>query len=285
MKIGLVMEGGAMRGLFTAGVIDVLMENQITFDGAIGVSAGAAFGCNFKSRQIGRVIRYNTKYCRDPRYGSFRSLLKTGDIYSKEFAYGELPNVLDPFDTKAFSENPMEFYVVATNIETGLPVYHKCETGTGEDMDWIQASASMPLVSRPVEIGGKLLLDGGMSDSVPLAYFQSIGYQKNVVILTRPEDYRKKKNKLMPVIRVRMHQYPNMIETLAYRHIMYNDEIAYIRKQKELENTFIIEPRVALHIGPVEHNPKELLRVYETGRKTAMEQLPALQAFLQNKEK
>ncbi len=285
MKIGLVMEGGAMRGLFTAGVIDVLMENQITFDGAIGVSAGAAFGCNFKSRQIGRVIRYNTKYCRDPRYGSFRSLLKTGDIYSKEFAYGELPNVLDPFDTKAFSENPMEFYVVATNIETGLPVYHKCETGTGEDMDWIQASASMPLVSRPVEIGGKLLLDGGMSDSVPLAYFQSIGYQKNVVILTRPEDYRKKKNKLMPVIRVRMHQYPNMIETLAYRHIMYNDEIAYIRKQKELGNTFIIEPREALHIGPVEHDPKELLRVYETGRKTAMEQLPALQAFLRNKEK
>lgn len=285
MKIGLVMEGGAMRGLFTAGVIDVLMENQITFDGAIGVSAGAAFGCNFKSRQIGRVIRYNTKYCRDPRYGSFRSLLKTGDIYSKEFAYGELPNVLDPFDTKAFSENPMEFYVVATNIETGLPVYHKCETGTGEDMDWIQASASMPLVSHPVEIGGKLLLDGGMSDSVPLAYFQSIGYQKNVVILTRPEDYRKKKNKLMPVIRVRMHQYPNMIETLAYRHIMYNDEIAYIRKQKELGNTFIIEPREALHIGPVEHDPKELLRVYETGRKTAMEQLPALQAFLQNKEK
>ena len=285
MKIGLVMEGGAMRGLFTAGVIDVLMENQITFDGAIGVSAGAAFGCNFKSRQIGRVIRYNTKYCRDSRYGSFRSLLKTGDIYSKEFAYGELPNVLDPFDTKAFSENPMEFYVVATNIETGLPVYHKCETGTGEDMDWIQASASMPLVSHPVEIGGKLLLDGGMSDSVPLAYFQSIGYQKNVVILTRPEDYRKKKNKLMPVIRVRMHQYPNMIETLAYRHIMYNDEIAYIRKQKELGNTFIIEPREALHIGPVEHDPKELLRVYETGRKTAMEQLPALQAFLQNKEK
>lgn len=285
MKIGLVMEGGAMRGLFTAGVIDVLMENQITFDGAIGVSAGAAFGCNFKSRQIGRVIRYNTKYCRDPRYGSFRSLLKTGDIYSKEFAYGELPNVLDPFDTKAFSENPMEFYVVATNIETGLPVYHKCETGTGEDMDWIQASASMPLVSCPVEIGGKLLLDGGMSDSVPLAYFQSIGYQKNVVILTRPEDYRKKKNKLMPVIRVRMHQYPNMIETLAYRHIMYNDEIAYIRKQKELGNTFIIEPREALHIGPVEHDPKELLRVYETGRKTAMEQLPALQAFLRNKEK
>lgn len=285
MKIGLVMEGGAMRGLFTAGVIDVLMENQITFDGAIGVSAGAAFGCNFKSRQIGRVIRYNTKYCRDPRYGSFRSLLKTGDIYSKEFAYGELPNVLDPFDTKAFSENPMEFYVVATNIETGLPVYHKCETGTGEDMDWIQASASMPLVSHPVEIGGKLLLDGGMSDSVPLAYFQSIGYQKNVVILTRPEDYRKKKNKLMPVIRVRMHQYPNMIETLAYRHIMYNDEIAYIRKQKELGNTFIIEPREALHIGPVEHDPKELLRVYETGRKTAMEHLPALQAFLRNKEK
>ncbi|MGN0412498.1 MAG: patatin family protein [Lachnospiraceae bacterium] len=281
MKIGLVMEGGAMRGLFSAGVIDVLMENHITFDGAIGVSAGAAFGCNYKSGQVGRAIRYNTKYCRDPRYGSIRSLLKTGDIYSKEFAYGELPGVLDPFDTKAYQENPMEFYVVATNIETGLPVYHKCDTGEGEDLEWFRASASMPLVSRPVEIGEKLLLDGGISDSVPLSYFQSIGYDRNVVILTRPKDYRKKKNKLMPVLHAKLHQYPNMVKALEYRHLMYNKEIAYIREQKEKGTTYIIEPEQALEIRPVEHNPKELLRVYEIGRKTAMQQLDDLQEFLQ----
>ena len=119
MKTGLVLEGGAMRGLFTAGVTDVLMENDITFDGLIGVSAGAAFGCNYKSGQIGRALRYNTEYCNDPRYCSFRSLVKTGDLFGADFCYRQIPCELDKFDMEAFSENPMEFYVVATDIETG----------------------------------------------------------------------------------------------------------------------------------------------------------------------
>ena len=148
-----------MRGMFTCGVIDVFMEEGITFDGAAGISAGACFGCNFKSRQIGRPIRYNKRYSRDPRYCSLRSLLKTGDLYGADFCYRELPEVLDPFDYGAFAENPMIFYIGATDVDTGKPVYHKCSDGKDLDMQWIRASASMPLVSRTVEIGGRKLLE------------------------------------------------------------------------------------------------------------------------------
>ena len=143
MKSALIMEGGAMRGLFTCGVIDVLMEREIEFDAAAGISAGAVFGCNFKSRQIGRPYRYNIRYCRDPRYCSFRSLLLTGDLYGADFCYRELPDELDPFDYRTYRENPMPFYVGATDIQTGEIVYRDCKTGTGTDLQWLQASASM----------------------------------------------------------------------------------------------------------------------------------------------
>ena len=159
MKTALIMEGGAMRGMFTCGVMDVLMENGITFDGAAGISAGACFGCNFKSGQIGRPIRYNKEYCRDPRYCSFRSLILTGDLYNADFCYRELPEVLDPFDREAFAKNPMAFYVGATDVETGECVFHRCTDGSGEDMLWFRASASMPVVSRPVRIGDRVEAD------------------------------------------------------------------------------------------------------------------------------
>ncbi|MBQ1860048.1 MAG: patatin family protein, partial [Clostridia bacterium] len=187
MKTALSMEGGAMRGMFTCGVIDVLMENGITFDAAAGISAGAAFGCNFKSRQIGRPIRYNKRYGSDPRYMSFRSLLKTGDLYNADFCYRELPDVLDPFDRKAFRDNPMAFYIGATDVKTGKCVYHLCSDGEETDILWMRASASMPLVSRPVEVDGLLLLDGGITDPVPLDHMQSLGFDRHVVILTQPK--------------------------------------------------------------------------------------------------
>ncbi|MBQ3573428.1 MAG: patatin family protein, partial [Clostridia bacterium] len=199
MKIGLVMEGGAMRGMFTAGVIDVMMERGIAFDGAIGVSAGAVFGCNYKSHQIGRVIRYNKKYCRDKRYVSMRSLFKTGNLYGVEFAYHLLPEKLDPFDTDTFENSPMEFYVVCTDADTGEPVYHKCEKGDAEDLEWMRASATMPLAGDIVNIGGRNLSDGGTADSIPIEFFRSIGYEKNVVILTQPSGYKKTKNRFLPL--------------------------------------------------------------------------------------
>ena len=163
MKKGLILEGGAMRGMYTAGVTDIMMENGIEFDGAVGVSAGAAFGCNYKSRQIGRAARYNMRFCNDKRYCSIRSLITTGNIYNTDFCYNEVPAKYDPFDFETYINNPMEFYVVCTNVETGEPVYKKFEGTEESRFDWIRASASMPLVSQIVEIDGLKMLDGGIS--------------------------------------------------------------------------------------------------------------------------
>ena len=168
MKRGLVLEGGAMRGLFTAGVIDVMMEHGIDFDGMVGVSAGSSFGCNFKSRQPGRVLRYNLRFGRDPRYMGLRSLLKTGNLVGAEFAYHVLPLELDIFDSQTFESNPMEFYMVCTDVSTGETVYHRMDKVDYDSLEWLRASASMPVVTRPVKVNdGRLLLDGGISDSIP----------------------------------------------------------------------------------------------------------------------
>lgn len=279
-KKGLILEGGAMRGLFTAGVMDVLMENNITFDGAIGVSAGAVFGCNYKSHQIGRVLRYNTKFCKDPRYASFRSLLKTGDLYGAEFCYHELPNKLDPFDTDTYKKNLMEFYVVCTDLKTGKPVYHNCLTGDETDITWMRASASMPMVSRVVEVNGYQLLDGGIADSIPIRKFQELGYSKNVIVLTQPLDYIKHKNKILPLLRIALRKYPEVIHALEVRHNMYNQTTAYIRLLEQQGDVCVIRPEASLNIKQVEHNPAELKRVYDLGRKAGEAKLTEVQAFL-----
>ena len=273
MKTALVMEGGAMRGMFTCGVLDVLMENGISFDGVVGVSAGATFGCNIKSRQIGRALRYNKKYCKDKRYHSIRSLLTTGDIYNVPFCYDELPYKLDKWDIDAFKANPMEFYCVATDINTGKPVYHKCETGGKEDIIWIQASASMPLVSRPVEIDGGVYLDGGISDSIPLKFMEGIGYDKILVIETQPKDYVKGRQKYMPLVRWMLRKYPNMIKAMEERYLMYNEQKRYVREKEEKGEIEVIRPLAPLNISPVETDEKELERVYQLGRAEALKYL------------
>lgn len=280
MKTGLILEGGAMRGMFTAGVMDVLMENDITFDGMIGVSAGAVFGCNYKSYQPGRVIRYNTAYCRDPRYASFRSLLRTGDLYGEQFCYYEIPEHLDPFDRATFAASPMEFYVVCTDVQTGKPVYHKCTDGGAEDLRWMRASASMPLVSRIVEIDGRGYLDGGISDSIPAAYFKSIGYDRRVAVLTQPAGYIKKKNRLLPLLRRALRAYPQMIRALEERHIAYNTATAAIARAEAAGDMFVIRPPHGLNIGAVEHHPEKLTAVYQIGRETAARSLDDLRAYL-----
>ncbi len=280
MKTGLILEGGAMRGMFTAGVMDVLMEQGIDFDGVIGVSAGAAFGCNYKSKQIGRVIRYNTKFCRDKRYSGFRVLLKTGNIYSTDFCYNEVPLVHDVFDFDTFEQNPMEFYVVCTDVETGLPVYHNYGSRTDHGFDWIRASASMPLVSQFVEIDGKKFLDGGISDSIPVKYFETLGYRKNIAVLTRPMGYQKEPNKLMPLIRRKYRAYPQLVDTLQNRHTRYNETLAYIRREEAAGRLLVIRPETAIKVSAVEKNPEKLRSVYEMGRSTATGQLDKILAFL-----
>ncbi len=280
-KTGLVMEGGAMRGMFTCGVLDVFMEEGITFDGAAGISAGAVFGCNFKSNQIGRPIRYNMKYCNDKRYCSFRSLFKTGNLYGVDFCYDELPNKLDIFDRKAFAENPMKFYIGTTDVETGLPLYHLCSDGGDEDFKWMQASASMPLVSRVVEADGHKLLDGGIVDSIPFKYLEEQGYNRNVIILTQPIDYRKSKSSMIPLMKLFMKQYPNVIKAMEVRHEMYNNQVEEIIKEEKEGRVFVIRPPEDLGISRTESNPDELKRVYELGRKEAADNLPELRRFLE----
>lgn len=270
MKTGLVMEGGALRGMFTAGVIDVLMENGITFDGAVGVSAGATFGCNIKSKQIGRPFRYNTNYIRDKRYRSISSWIKTGDLFNVDFCYNELPFKLDLWDDKTFTDNPMEFYVVATDMETGKAVYHKCYDGLKDDIKWIQASASMPLASRPVVIDGQKYLDGGTADSIPLKFMQDKGFDQILVVETQPADYVKQKQQYMWLIRRVYRNYPKFIEAIENRYIMYNDEKAYVHEQEKSGNVLVIRPEAPLNISPLTKDPAELKRVYEIGRRAAL---------------
>ena len=280
MKTGLILEGGAMRGMFTAGVMDVLMENGIKFDGLIGVSAGAAFGCNYKSGQIGRVIRYNTKFCTDKRYGGFGVLLREGNIFSTPFCYEEVPMKHDIFDFDAYDRSPMEFYVVCTDVESGKAVYHRYEGLKDHRFDWIRASASMPLVSQIVEIENQKLLDGGVADSIPVEYFESIGYDRNVVILTQPDGYAKKKNPMMPLVKLKYRRYPKLIEAMANRHQMYNEELEYIRLKEKAGELLVIRPERSLEIKKVEKDPAVLRHVYDLGRAAGQERLAEIKAFL-----
>lgn len=280
VKKGLVLEGGAMRGMFSSGVLDVFLENGITFDGAVGVSAGATFGCNFKSRQIGRAIRYNKKYSHNWRYCSFRSLILTGDLYGADFCYDRLPNELDVFDLAAYRDNPMEFYCVASDCRTGKPVYKKLETRDGQDLIWMRASASMPLASHVVKIDGYELLDGGMTDSVPLRFFEGLGYNRNVVILTQPREFRKKPASLMWLVKTALHKYPLAVQAMKNRPQVYNEETADVFAKVDRGEVFVICPEKPLGIRRTEKDPDELQRVYDEGRRIATAVLPRLRAFL-----
>jgi rssA protein len=279
MKKGLVLEGGAMRGLFSAGVIDILMENNLLPDGVIGVSAGAAFGCNIKSKQPGRVIRYNKKLAHDWRYASFRSLLTTGDYFGGEYAYHYMPRHLDYFDVETFNNNPMEFWAVCTNVGTGKAVYKRLMEVDNNCLEYIRASASMPIAARIVTVEGKKLLDGGIADSIPLRFFQEQGYDRNLVVLTQPANYVKEPNKLMPLMRLWLRRHPRIIRALEQRHIMYNNQLEYVRQEEKKSNTLVLRPETALTIGHLSHNPDDMQATYEHGRKVATKHLEEIKAF------
>ena len=278
-KQGLVLEGGAMRGLWTAGVTDVMMEHDVWLDGLIGVSAGAAFGCNIKSRQIGRAIRYNTRFAKDSRYSGTKSLLTTGNYFNAEFGYHTMPHQLDIFDDAAFNQNPMVFYVVCTDVETGQPVYKELKETSDETYDWIRASASMPLVSKIVELEGYKLLDGGVADSIPLAYFESLGYTRNVVILTQPLGYQKAHNRLMPLMRLSLRHYPKMIEAMDKRHIMYNHQLEFVAQAEREGRCLVIRPESKIPIGHISHDPNQMRLVYEQGRAVGEKYISKIREF------
>lgn len=282
MKTGLVLEGGAMRGLFTAGVIDVLMENKINFDVAIGVSAGAAFGVNLKSKQIGRVLRYNLRFAGKHYYASWKSWRRSGNLYAANFCYHILPDKLDIFDKETFMANPMRFCCVATDAATGEPVYHELYDAGYVDLEWIRASSSIPFFAHPVAIGGHYYFDGGVSDSIPYDFLIKNGVSKRVVITTQPKEYRKKQSKLYPIEKIVLREYPAVLKKLATRAEDYNAVLDKMEEDENQGNAFIIRPPYPLEIGTVEQNKEEIKRVYEIGRKKAEEILPDLVEYLKD---
>lgn len=279
MKTGLVLEGGGMRGLFTEGVLDVMLEQGITVDGIIGVSAGALFGCNFKSHQPERALRYNLRFKNDPRYMSIRSLITTGNFVNAKFAYHTVPLELDVFDDDTFRADPAKFYLVCTDIVTGEPVYHEIDSINDTSLEWFRATGSMPIVSTPVNIDGKKMLDGGIVDCIPLQYFQSIGYEKNIVILTQPKGYQKKPNKLGALCRLRHPNYPMVAKKMNSRHKMYNAQLEFVHQQAKQGNTLVICPDYPLDIGRTEQGEEKMYNVYNHGKEKAKAMIEEIKQF------
>lgn len=277
-KSGLVIEGGGMRGIYAAGVLDVLMEQKITFDGVIGVSAGAIHGSALVAEQPGRSIRYYKKYCADDRFMSIKSLLKTGEIVGRDFCYRELPEVLDPFDYETFDRSATKFYVTCSNLETGKAEYLEI-TDMHKQIDLVRASASLPYVSHIVEFDGMKLLDGGCTDSIPVKAFQKMGYTKNVVILTRDADYLKKPQNVLPA-RWMYRKYPKFIKALKERHQVYNQIREEICQMEQEGRIFVIRPSEELKIGRMSHDAEELQKIYDIGKRDAAMSMKSLRKWM-----
>lgn len=278
MKIGLVLEGGAMRGMYTAGVLDILMENEVHADCVVGVSAGALFGVNYLSKQKGRVIRYNKRFNSDKNYLGMLPLLREGNIVSTKYAYEDVPRKLDPFDDEAYMASGTPFYAVVTNIETGEPEYIQVHS-VFEQMDTLRASGSMPFVSKPVDIDGKQYLDGGITDTIPFEWLAKQGCDKLIVILTRDMEYRKKP--MSPTL-VKWYgkKFPKVAEKLLERHLLYNRTVELLKEWESKGRAFVIRPSKPIEIGRIEKNPDKLQAVYELGILDGTNSITQLKEYL-----
>ena len=279
-KTALVLEGGAMRGIYTAGVLDILLKNNIKVDAVIGVSAGAIHGCSYVSEQYMRSINYYKECRSDYRFMSFKSLFKSGNIVYTDYCYHEIPDVIFPFDHDAFEKSKTKFYVTVTNIETGEPEYIYLKSLRKEYIDYLRASASMPVVSQIVEIDGKKYLDGGMSDSIPIEYFRSIGYDKCIIVKTKDKSFKKTKEKIFPIAKKMYKDYPKFVEKLRNRHIDYNNQIDLIRELERDGKVLVIEPSRKLKISRLEKNIKNVEEAYNQGRIDASNKLKYIKKFL-----
>lgn len=278
MNIGLVLEGGGMRGLYTAGILDAMIDKNFQVNGIIGVSAGALFGVSYASKQRGRSLRYNLKYAKDPRYMGFRSLLTTGNFVNKNFAYYELPLKLDVFDEEAFSKSKIDFYATVTNVQTGLPEYLKIINATIQ-IEELRASSSLPFCSKIVKINDKLYLDGGISDAIPVEKCLEMGYDKVIVVTTRPITYRKTKtNQLLP--KILYHKYPKFIEAINTRYQRYNNTLDKIKELEKQGKIFVIRPSKLIEISRLEKDSVKMQSIYNLGLQDFNDNYIALQKYL-----
>ena len=278
-KVGLVLEGGAMRGMFTVGALDVFMDEGIHFDGMVGVSAGALFGVNYLSDQRSRALRYSQRFNGDKRYMGMGSFLRTGNYFNTEFAYNTVPYKIDIFDDETFKNSGVPFYAVATDIETGKPEY-MLVSSVLDEMDIFRASSSMPFLSKPVEINGRFYLDGGVSNSIPFLWMEKMGYEKLVVVLTRDINYVKKPmNKMF--VNMFYRKYPGMEQALLNRHIMYNESLEKLKEYEKSGKAFVLRPAQPLTTSRTEKDPEKLKACYDIGFRDAQGCIPALKEYLE----
>lgn len=279
-QAGLVLEGGGMKGVYTAGVLDFFLDKEIEFSSVYGVSAGACHMCSFLSKQRGRAIAVCVDYLDTRRYCSVESLMTTGDLFNVDICYHLIPEYLYPYDYEAFDRYQGKAYSVATDIVTGRPAYFRIRDMKG-DIDKIRASASLPLVSRSVKIGESLYLDGGISDSIPLQQSVMEGNQKNVVVMTKETGYVRKPSSQLGLVKARYARYPKVYELMARRHTSYNEQLEYIERQQEQGRVFVIRPRTASDVGRVEKDTRKLMALYQQGYDEAAECYEELIRFLE----
>lgn len=278
-KVAIIFEGGSMRCQFTGGVIDVLLENGVAVDACYGVSAGAMSGLSFKSRQIGRVVRVNLAFCNDDRYMGARLMATTGSFVGYDFIFNDVQDRIDPFDNDAYLANPMKLVAGVTDIVFGTPNYLEVENGT-LDADIIRASTSLPLLTQPVEIDGRLYLDGGIADSVPVERALEDGYDRAIVVLTQHRSYRKAPYEFMAVARQRYSEYPYLLEALETRHERYNAQRERIWELEREGRVLVLAPSSPVTVGHVEHDAAKLLELYIDGRQQATHRLGAIREFV-----
>ena len=279
MKTALILEGGGMRGLYTAGVLDILMKNDIYTDVAVGVSAGALFGINYKSKQIGRVLRYNIKYAGNPSYTGWKSLLKTGNLMNKEFWFEDIPFKLDPMDCETYRNNKTEFHAVITNLQNGKAEYKSIfDLENEECMEYLRASGSLPFCSKPVIVNGVPYLDGGIADSIPLKEYFENGYEKAIVVLTRPSNYRK--NGGIHGASFFYKKYPEFVKTLSNRNKVYNEQCAYVERLEKEGKILVIRPSEFINISRTETDRKIMQQMYNLGIKDAENKLNEIIDYL-----
>ncbi len=279
MRVGLVLEGGAMRGMFTAGVLDVFMENNIKVTDIVGVSAGTLFGINYVSKQPKRSLRYNLRYINDNRYMSIKSLMRTGNLINKDFTYYKLPFQLDVFDNKTFKQSDVNFFATVTNIETGEAEYIKIEDAF-KQMETLRATSALPFISEIIEINGKKYLDGGIANSIPVDFFENQNFDKIIVILTRPIDYRKKKSTGVQ-FKVAYSKYPKLIEKLENRYKDYNDTVERILELEKQGKVLVIRPDEEITIKRLEKDTNKLQHVYDLGIRNGKESIERVKKYLE----
>lgn len=282
-QAGLVLEGGGMKGVYTAGVLDFFLDKGIEFSSIYGVSAGACHMCSYISRQKKRAFNVNVDYLDTGKYCGMKSFFTTGDLFNVDTCYHLIPDYLDPYDHEAFARYQGKAYSVVTNIETGKPEYLRIKDMKA-DIDKIRASASLPLVSRKVEIDGHYYLDGGISDAIPLRKSIKDGNQRNIVVMTKEEGFVRRSTEQLGVFRMRYLAYPKVYELMKERHLMYNATLKYIEEQQASGGAFVIRPKQAGKVGRIEKDVKKLEALYEEGYRDAEECFEEMMNYLESGE-